>query len=110
MLIDRQLVLAIEDNQVVRTIHVSTGKPFDPDHDRVVPRLRQVRALVVDAVPGVAVVGQRLHRGHRDAPVPRRAGLRGLARLRARNDKIDAKWLFDFNSVGEPVDVIAKST
>ena len=51
----------------------------------------------------------RVHRRHRDAPVPRRTGLRGLARLRAGH-AVRRQWLFDFNSVGEPVDVIAKST
>ena len=30
VLIDRQLVLAIRDNQVVRAVHVSTGKPSTP--------------------------------------------------------------------------------
>ena len=82
---------------------------LDPDDDRVVPHLREVRALVVDAVPRVAAVGLRVHRGHRDAPVPRRtvyAASHGCVRVA----QYDAKWLFDFDSVGEPVDVIAKST
>ena len=43
---------------------------------------------------------------HQYPDVPVYAASHGCVRV----TQYDAKWLFDFNSVGEPVDVIAKST
>ncbi len=65
VLIDRQVALLINNNQVVRTIAVSTGQALDADAAGRLPRLREDPALVVDAVPRVASVGRAVRRRHR---------------------------------------------
>jgi lipoprotein-anchoring transpeptidase ErfK/SrfK len=109
VLIDRQLVLAIDDNQVVRAIHVSTGKPSTPTtigSFRVYGKFarwwstpfREWLLWASAFTGGIAM--------HQYPDVPTYAASHGCVRV----TQYDAKWLFDFNSVGEPVTVIAKST
>ena len=109
VLIDRQLVLAIEDNQVVRAIHVSTGKPSTPTtigsfHVYAkFPRWWSTpfREWLLWASPFTGGIAM-----HQYPDVPTYAASHGCVRV----TQYDARWLFDFNSVGEPVDVIARST
>jgi lipoprotein-anchoring transpeptidase ErfK/SrfK len=109
VLIDRQLVLAIENNEVVRTIHVSTGKPSTPTtigsfhiYGKFArwwsTPFREWLLWASAFTGGIAM--------HQYPDVPVYAASHGCVRV----TQADAKWLFDFNSVGEPVDVIAKST
>jgi len=109
ILVDRQLVLAIQDNQVVRAIHASTGKPSTPTtvgHFHVYAKFARwwsvpFREWLLWAVPfdgGIAL--------HQYPDVPAFAASHGCV----RTTQYDARWIFDFSSVGMPVDVLAKST
>jgi Putative peptidoglycan binding domain len=82
ILIDRQVALLIVDNKVVRTIAVSTGKPFDSDASGELSGVRQDHSLVVGAVSRVASMGGAVRRGHRLSRVSGRADVSSLARLR----------------------------
>ncbi len=108
VLIDRQVVLAIEDNQVVRTLDVSTGKPSTPTpigSFKVYAKFARwwsvpFREWLLWAAPfdgGVAT--------HQYPDVPPFAASHGCVRVTPSN----AHWLFDFLSVGTPVNVIASS-
>ena len=109
VLIDRQLVLAIQDNEVVRTIDVSTGKPSTPTTIGSFPVYGKYprwwstpfREWLLWASPFTGGIAM-----HQYPDVPTYAASHGCVRV----TQYDANWLFDFNSVGEPVDVIARST
>jgi N-acetylmuramoyl-L-alanine amidase len=109
VLIDRQLVLAIQDNQVLRAIDTSTGKPATPTtvgQFKVYAKYARwwstpFREWLLWAVPfdgGIAM--------HQYPDVPSFAASHGCVRI----TQYDARWVFDFASVGTPVDVLAKST
>ena len=108
VLIDRQLVLAIQDNEVVRAIAVSTGKPSTPTPTGAYsvyakyPRWWSTpfREWLLWASPftgGIAL--------HQFPDVPTYAASHGCVRI----TQYDARWVFDFVSVGTPVTVIARS-
>jgi hypothetical protein len=108
LLLDRQLVLAIQDDQVARVVHVSTGAaatPTPPGSYAVFSK--RVRSWSVPFqvwlpyasyfVGGIAF--------HEYPEVPVTPASHGCVRVTA----FDAKWLFDFLSVGTPVRVLARS-
>jgi hypothetical protein len=108
VLIDRQLVLAIQGNVVVRAIHVSTGKPSTPTpigSFSVYAHLARwwstpFREWLLWASPFVGGVAM-----HQYPVVPVTAASHGCVRV----TQYDAEWLWDFVSVGTPVRVIASS-
>ena len=108
ILLDRQVALLIEDNEVVRTIAVSTGKPSTPTPPgdyRVyakIPRwwstpFREWLPLALPFVGGIAF--------HQFLDVPAYAASHGCV----RQSPTVARWTYDFASVGMPVKVIARS-
>ncbi len=108
ILIDRQLVLAIQDNVVVRAVHVSTGKPSTPTPVgsfsvyAKYPRWWSVpfREWLLWAAPFVGGVAL-----HQFPDVPVYPASHGCVRI----TQYDEPWVFDFVSVGTPVRVIADS-
>ncbi len=109
VLVDRQLLLAIQDNRVVRTISVSTGKASTPTilgTFRVyakIPRWWSVpfRDWLLLALPfsgGFAI--------HQYPDVPTFPASHGCVRV----TQSDEAWVYAFASVGTEVRVIAKST
>jgi lipoprotein-anchoring transpeptidase ErfK/SrfK len=109
VLLDRQVVLAIQDNQVVRAVDTSTGKPSTPTtvgSFKVYAKYPRwwstpFREWLLWAAPfdgGIAM--------HEFPDVPPFAASHGCVRI----NQADAKWLFDFVSVGTPVVVMARST
>ncbi len=108
VLLDRQVALAIEDNQVVRAIHVSTGKPSTPTPPgdfrvyQKIPRWWSTpfQEWLLWASPfsgGIAF--------HELAEVPAYPASHGCVRI----SHAQARWMYDFNVVGMPVKVIASS-
>ena len=108
VLIDRQVALAIENNRVVRVIHVSTGKPSTPTpvgDFKVYGQFARwwstpFREWLLWASPfngGIAF--------HQLSDVPAFAASHGCVRITAAQ----AKWMYDFLDVGTPVRVIARS-
>jgi lipoprotein-anchoring transpeptidase ErfK/SrfK len=108
ILLDRQLVLAIQDDRVVRTIDVSTGKPSTPTPPgsfkvyAQFPKWWSVpfQEWLLFASPfngGIAM--------HQYPEVPPYAASHGCVRV----TQYDAPWLYAFVSVGTPVRVIASS-
>jgi L,D-transpeptidase catalytic domain/Sporulation and spore germination/Putative peptidoglycan binding domain len=108
VLLDRQVVLAINNNQVVRVIPVSTGKPSTPTptgNFKVYAKFAKwwstpFQEWLLWAVPfngGVAF--------HYFPEVPPYAASHGCVRQMATT----AKWLYDFSYIGMPVKVIATS-
>ena len=108
VLLDRQVALAIEDNKVVRVIHVSTGAtdtPTPPGDFEVYARIAKwwsvpFREWLLWAVPfngGIAF--------HELAEVPAYPASHGCVRERY----VNSKWMYDFARVGMPVKVIASS-
>ena len=108
VLIDRQVALAINDNQVVRVIPVSTGKPSTPTptgNFRVYAKYPKwwstpFREWLPWALPfngGVAL--------HELSDVPPYPASHGCVRQFATT----AKWTYDFSAVGMPVKVMARS-
>jgi lipoprotein-anchoring transpeptidase ErfK/SrfK len=108
VLVDRQLLLAIQDNQVVRTIAVSTGKASTPtilgtfSVYAKIPRWWSVpfRDWLLDALPfsgGFAI--------HQYPEVPTYAASHGCVRV----TQYDEPWVYAFASVGTPVRVFASS-
>jgi len=108
VLLDRQVVLAIDNNRVVRVIHVSTGKPSTPtppgDYTiyEKLPKWWSVpfREWLLWALPfnkGIAI--------HQFPDVPATAASHGCV----RNTYLTSKWIYDFSHVGMPVKVIADS-
>jgi lipoprotein-anchoring transpeptidase ErfK/SrfK len=109
VLIDRQLVLAIQDDQVVRAIAVSTGKPSTPTPTgsfKVYAKFPRwwstpFQEWLLWAAPFVGGVAL-----HQFPDVPAYAASHGCVRV----TRYDEPWLFDFVSVGTPVAVLARST
>lgn len=109
VLVDRQLLLAIEGNRVVRTIAVSTGKASTPTilgtfkiYSKI-PRWWSVpfRDWLLLALPfsgGFAI--------HQYPDVPTFPASHGCVRV----TQYDEPWVYAFASIGTPVRVIAKST
>jgi lipoprotein-anchoring transpeptidase ErfK/SrfK len=109
VLIDRQLVLAIQDNQVVRAIDVSTGKPSTPTPTGAFSVYAKYpkwwstpfREWLLWASPFTGGIAM-----HQYPDVPTYAASHGCVRV----TQYDAQWVFDFVSVGTPVAVLARST
>ena len=108
VLVDRQLALAIEDDRVVRALHVSTGKPSTPTpigSFKVYAQFQKwwstpFAEWLLWASPftgGIAF--------HQLSDVPVFAASHGCVRLTAAQ----ARWLYGFVKVGTPVKVMAKS-
>lgn len=108
VLLDRQVALAIQDNRVVRVMHVSTGGPGTPTPPgdfkvyAKIPKWWSVpfREWLLWAVPfngGIAF--------HELAEVPPYPASHGCV----RESYTTAKWMFDFSEVGMPVKVISRS-
>jgi hypothetical protein len=108
VLLDRQVALLIDDNQVVRTIAVSTGKPSTPTPPgdyRVyakIPRwwstpFREWLPWALPFVGGIAF--------HELGDVPAYPASHGCV----RQAFAVARWTYNFATVGMPVKVIAKS-
>jgi hypothetical protein len=108
ILLDRQVSLLIDNNQVIRTIAVSTGKPSTPTPPgdyRVyakIPRWWSVpfREWLPWALPFVGGIAY-----HEFADVPAYPASHGCVRQAAAV----ARWTYDFADVGMPVKVISKS-
>ena len=108
ILLDRQVALLINENKVVRTIAVSTGKattPTPPGNYRVYAKIRRwwstpFREWLPWALPFVG--GIAFHE-LQDVPVyPASHGC-------VRQSFTVARWTYDFAAVGMPVKVIARS-
>ena len=107
ILLDRQVALLIDNNQVVRTIAVSSGKPSTPTPPgdyRVyakIPRWWSVpfREWLPWALPFVGGIAF-----HEFADVPAYPASHGCV----RQSTTVARWTYDFAYVGMPVKVIAK--
>jgi lipoprotein-anchoring transpeptidase ErfK/SrfK len=108
VLLDRQVALAIENDRVVRTLHVSTGAPSSPTPPgdfkvyAKIPKWWSVpfREWLLWAVPfngGIAF--------HELAEVPPYAASHGCVRERF----VSSKWMYDFARVGMPVKVLTRS-
>jgi hypothetical protein len=108
VLLDRQVALLINDNEVVRTIAVSTGKPSTPTPPgdyRVyakIPRwwstpFREWRPWAVPFVGGIAF--------HELQDVPVFPASHGCV----RQSFTAAQWPYNFATIGMPVKVIARS-
>jgi len=108
LLLDRQVALAIVDNEVVRVIPVSTGKattPTPPGDFKVYAKIARwwsvpFREWLLWALPFNAGVAF-----HEFPEVPPYAASHGCVREFAST----AKWLYDFAYVGMPVKVMAQS-
>lgn len=108
ILLDRQLALAIENNAVVRVIHVSTGAAgtATPPGSFAVTR-KEARSWSVPFqvwLPwAVYFVGGIAFHEYPSVPVaPASHGC-------VRQTSYDARWTFEFLSVGSPVRVLATS-
>jgi lipoprotein-anchoring transpeptidase ErfK/SrfK len=108
VLLDRQLALLIDNNQVVRTIAVSTGKPSTPTPPgdyRVyakIPRwwstpFREWLPWALPFVGGIAF--------HELQDVPAFPASHGCV----RQSFTVARWTYNFATIGMPVKVIARS-
>jgi hypothetical protein len=108
VLLDRQVALAIENNRVVRVLHVSTGSPATPTPPgdfkvyAKIPKWWSVpfREWLLWAVPfngGIAF--------HELAEVPAYPASHGCV----RESHTSSKWMFDFSRVGMPVKVLGRS-
>lgn len=108
VLLDRQVVLAIENDRVVRALHVSTGKASTPTPTGTYKVYAQFpkwwsvpfAEWLLWASPftgGIAF--------HQLADVPVYPASHGCVRLTAAQ----ARWLYGFVRVGTPVKVMAKS-
>ncbi len=108
VLLDRQLTLAIENNQVVRAIHVSTGAPgFGTPAGSYSVFRKEVRSWSVPFkvwLPWASYfVGGIAFHEYPDVPVtPASHGC-------VRTPRYDARWLYDFTPIGTPVRVLARS-
>jgi hypothetical protein len=108
VLLDRQVVLLIDENRVVSTIAVSTGKPSTPTtpgHYRVyakIPRwwstpFREWLPWAVPFIGGIAF--------HQYLDVPSYAASHGCV----RQLPAVARMTYDFAEIGMPVDVIGRT-
>jgi hypothetical protein len=108
ILLDRQVTLLIRDNQVVRTIAVSSGKPSTPTPPgdyKVYAKIQRwwstpFREWLPWALPFVGGIAF-----HEFGVVPVYAASHGCV----RQSPSVAHWTYDFAAVGMPVKVIAKS-
>jgi hypothetical protein len=108
VLLDRQVTLLIENNRVLSTIAVSTGKPSTPTppgHYSVYAKIERwwstpFREWLPWAVPFVGGIAF-----HQYPLVPAYAASHGCV----RQVPAVAKMTYDFADVGMPVDVIARS-
>jgi lipoprotein-anchoring transpeptidase ErfK/SrfK len=108
VLLDRQVALAIQNDKVVRVLHVSTGAASTPTppgtyevYDKI-PKWWSVpfREWLLWAVPfngGIAF--------HELAEVPPYPASHGCV----REVYVNSKWMFDFARVGMPVKVLTTS-
>ena len=106
--LDRQVALAIENDRVVRVIHVSTGKSSTPtpagDY-KIYAKIAKwwsvpFREWLLWAVPfngGIAF--------HELAEVPPYPASHGCV----RETFVNSKWMYDFSRVGMPVKVLTSS-
>jgi hypothetical protein len=108
VLLDRQLTLAIENNVVVRTLHVSTGASgtATPPGSFSVFR-KEARSWSVPFkvwLPWASyVVGGIAFHEYPDVPVvPASHGC-------IRTPRYDARWLYEFTPLGTPVTILARS-
>jgi lipoprotein-anchoring transpeptidase ErfK/SrfK len=108
VLLDRQLTLAIDDNAVVRLMHMSSGKPgfATPTGSFSVFR-KEARSWSVPYkvwLPWATYfVGGVAFHEYPDVPVvPASHGC-------VRTPRPDAKWLYDFTPIGTPVVVLGRS-
>jgi hypothetical protein len=108
VLLDRQLTLAIDDNVVVRAIHMSSGKPgfATPTGSYAVFR-KEARSWSVPYkvwLPWATYfVGGVAFHEYPDVPVvPASHGC-------VRTPRYDAKWLYEFTPIGTPVVVFGRS-
>ena len=108
VLLDRQVGLAIENNRVVRVLHVSTGAsrtPTPPGDYKTYAKIAKwwsvpFREWLLWAVPfngGIAF--------HELAEVPPYPASHGCV----RESYTASKWMYDFSRVGMPVKVMASS-
>ncbi len=108
ILLDRQVVLAIENGVVVRTIHASTGAAATPTTTgsfSVYGKFQRWWSVPFRTwLPwSVAFVGGIALHEYPDVPVV--PASHGCVRLTPG----DARWVYDFSSVGTPVRVLATS-
>ena len=108
VLLDRQLTLAIDDNVVVRVMHMSSGKPgfATPTGSFSVFR-KEARSWSVPYkvwLPWATYfVGGVAFHEYPDVPVvPASHGC-------VRTPSPDARWLYDFTPIGTPVVVLGRS-
>jgi len=108
VLLDRQLTLAIDDNVVVRVMHMSSGKPgfATPTGSYAVFR-KEARSWSVPYkvwLPWATYfVGGVAFHEYPDVPVvPASHGC-------VRTPRYDARWLYDFTPIGTPVVVYGRS-
>jgi lipoprotein-anchoring transpeptidase ErfK/SrfK len=108
VLLDRQLTLAIDDNVVVRALHMSSGKPgfATPTGSYSVFR-KEARSWSVPYkvwLPWATYfVGGVAFHEYPDVPVvPASHGC-------VRTPRPDAKWLYNFTPIGTPVVVLSRS-
>lgn len=108
VLLDRQVVLAVDDGRVVRVLGVSTGTPATPTPTgsfRIAAKLptwwsRPFGEWLARAMPFAGGVAM-----HASVDVPAQAASHGCVRLNAW----DAQWAYDFAAAGDRVTVIASS-
>jgi peptidoglycan hydrolase-like protein with peptidoglycan-binding domain len=108
ILLDRQVSLLINDNRVVRTIAVSSGKPSTPTppgNYRVYAKIARwwsvpFREWLPWALPFVGGIAY-----HEFQEVPVFPASHGCV----RQSSTVARWTYDFATVGMPVKVLAKS-
>jgi peptidoglycan hydrolase-like protein with peptidoglycan-binding domain len=108
VLLDRQVALLIDDNKVVRTIAVSTGKPATPTPPgdyRVYAKIQRwwstpFREWLPWALPFVGGIAF-----HELGDVPAYPASHGCV----RQSFTVARWTYDFATIGMPVKVIARS-
>jgi lipoprotein-anchoring transpeptidase ErfK/SrfK len=108
VLLDRQLVFAVEDGRVVRVLGVSTGTQATPTPTgsfRIAAKLpnwwsKPFGEWLAHAMPFAGGVAM-----HASVDVPAQAASHGCVRLNAW----DAQWAYDFAAVGDRVTVIANS-
>jgi hypothetical protein len=108
VLLDRQLTLAIDDNVVVRVMHMSSGKPgfATPTGSYAVFR-KEARSWSIPYkvwLPWATYfVGGVAFHEYPDVPVvPASHGC-------VRTPRYDARWLYDFTPIGTPVVVLGRS-
>lgn len=108
VLLDRQVTLAIENNRVVRTLHVSTGAAGTPTRVgafRVVQKYQRWWSVPFRSWLPWAVQFDGGIAFHEYSPVPNGPASHGCV----RNTSTTARWLYGFLRVGNSVKVIAKS-